>query len=145
MSSPQDPYRPPTTPPGHAGPGAFGEPVPRAARNGLGVAALVLGILSLVSWFLFVGGIFGVVAVVLGLVGRGRAKRGEATNGGMALAGVITGMVGVLLTILVIAGVVSLLGGGKLTNLTECLQQAGSDQAAIDRCAAEFEEVVRGG
>lgn len=145
MSSPHDPYRPPTTPPGHAGPGAFGDPVPRAARNGSGVAALVLGILSLVSWFLLVGGIFGVIAVVLGVLGRARAGRGEATNGGMALAGILTGALGVLLTILAVAGVVSLLGDGKLTNLTECLQQAGNDQAAIDECSAEFEDEVRGG
>src|SRR5687767_11476175 len=75
----------------------FGMPPPPAGnRNGLGTVSLVLGILSLVTWFLFVGGLFGIIAVVLGFLGRGKAKRGEASNGGMALAGIITGALGIL-------------------------------------------------
>lgn len=128
-----------TPPPSHGAP-QFGMPRPPAGnRNGFGVAALVLGVLSLITWFLFVGGLFGVIAVVLGAIGRGRAKRGEANNGGMALAGLIMGAVGVLLTILVIVGVAALWNSEEFSTVRECVQEAGSDQAAIDACAEQFE------
>ena len=130
----------PGFPPPSYGSPQFGMPPPPAGnRNGFGVAALVLGILSLVTWFLFVGGLFGVIAVVLGVIGRGRAKRGEANNGGMALAGLITGAVGVLLTILVIVGVAALWNSEEFSTVRECVEEAGSDQAAIDACAEQFE------
>src|SRR5688572_26315443 len=130
----------PGFPPPSYGAQQFGMPPPPAGnRNGFGVAALVLGILSLVTWFLFVGGLFGAIAVVLGVIGRGRAKRGEANNGGMALAGLITGAVGVLLTILVIVGVAALWNSEEFSTVRECVEEAGSDQAAIDECAEQFE------
>ena len=131
----------PGFPPPAFGQQQFGMPPPPAGnRNGFGTAALVLGILSLVTWFLFVGGLFGIVAIVLGALGRGRAKRGEASNGGMALAGIITGALGVLLTILVIVGVAALFSTGEFSNLTDCLQDAGGDQEAIDDCQRQFED-----
>ena len=118
-------------------------PAPAGNRNGLGTAALVLGILSLVTWFLFIGGVFGIIAVVLGALGRGRAKRREASNGGMALAGIITGAVGVLLTVLVVVGVAALWNSEEFSNVRECLEEAGSDQEAIDDCARQFEDSVQ--
>ena len=55
--------------------------------NGLGIASLVTAIIALLS---VVGGIvLGVVAVILGFLGWGRAKRGEANNGGIAVAGIV--------------------------------------------------------
>ncbi|MEU6843786.1 DUF4190 domain-containing protein [Streptomyces sp. NPDC046716] len=69
----------------------------QAARNGLGTAALILGIIGALSGvipFLFwLAGILGVIALILGLTGSGRAKRGEATNKGVALTGAILGLV----------------------------------------------------
>lgn len=154
MTAPQDPFASPAGepagPPPQQGPPAwqgqqqFGmPPVPAGNRNGLGTAALVLGVLSLVTWFLFIGGVFGIVAVVLGVLGRGRARRGEASNGGMALAGLITGAVGILLTILVIVGVAALFNTEEFSNLTDCLKDAGSDQAAVDDCSRQFEDELR--
>jgi hypothetical protein len=124
-------------------PGAFGgSPSP---RNGLGVAALVLGILGLVSSLFVVGGLLGLVAIVLGVLGRGRAKRREATNGGMALAGILTGAVAVVLSALVLAGVASLFNQADFGSFTECLEQAGGDQAAVEQCQRDFEDRVTGG
>lgn len=164
MTAPQDPFASPggdAGPPPQSGPPAwqgqqpgygapsYGEqpfgmpPVPAGNRNGLGTAALVLGILSLVTWFLFVGGLFGIVAVILGFLGRGRAKRGEASNGGMALAGLITGAVGILLTVLVIVGVAALFSTGEFSNLTDCLQDANGDQQAVDDCRRQFEDSLQ--
>jgi hypothetical protein len=75
----------------------------RPARNGLGIAALVLGIIGSVSGlipFLFwLAGILGVIALILGLAGRGRAKRGEASNKGVATFGAVLGLVSLILSV----------------------------------------------
>lgn len=72
-------------------------------RNGLGTAALILGIigtLSGVTMVLFwLAGILGLIALILGLVGKGRVKRGEASNKGVALTGAILGLVSLVLSV----------------------------------------------
>ncbi|MEU2249454.1 DUF4190 domain-containing protein [Streptomyces sp. NPDC019224] len=67
--------------------------------NGMGVAALVLGILATVGFCMYgLGVILGILALVFGVIGRGRARRGEADNGGVALAGIILGSVGIVVS-----------------------------------------------
>lgn len=91
MSQTQPPQQYPQYPP-------FQQQPPRqVARNGLGTAALILGVIGALSGLIpllfWLAGILGVIALILGLTGRGRAKRGEATNKGIALAGTILGLV----------------------------------------------------
>ncbi|MEV8309628.1 DUF4190 domain-containing protein [Streptomyces flavidovirens] len=79
-------------------------PTPAAqARNGLGTAALILGIIGALSgripFFFWLAGILGVIALVMGLAGRGRAKRGGATNKGVALAGAILGLISLIMSV----------------------------------------------
>lgn len=85
-------------------PGYGGHPAP---RNGVGTAALVLGIIGVVlSWTVYAGFILGVLAICFGSVGLARAKRGEATNRGSAMAGLVLGIVAVaLLAVLIVIGV----------------------------------------
>lgn len=95
-------YPGPAFQPGPAGYPPYGQRL----SNGFGITALVLGIaavvLGLVGCFLaFVGIPLGIAAVVFGVLGRGKATRGEADNAGMALAGIITGAVGIVLGALV--------------------------------------------
>jgi hypothetical protein len=114
-------------------------------RNGFGIAALVLGILALITCWTVLGGIvFGLIAAILGFLGRGRAKKGEANNGGMALTGAILGLLGLAASIVFAVVVGSLLSRGDFGSLTECLESAGNDQAAIDECSADFEDSVTG-
>ncbi|WP_307131191.1 DUF4190 domain-containing protein [Streptomyces aurantiacus] len=69
-------------------------------NNGLGIASLVLGIVSAVGFCLWpVSLAAGVLALIFGLIGRNKVRRGEATNPGHALAGIICGAVGVVLAI----------------------------------------------
>ncbi|WP_392753334.1 DUF4190 domain-containing protein [Streptomyces sp. LN590] len=88
---PQQPYAPAQT------------PGLRSARNGLGISALILGIIGAVSGlipFLFwLAGILGVIALILGLVGRGRVKRGEATNKGATTFGAVLGLIALILSV----------------------------------------------
>ena len=66
-----------TDAPGTPPPGWTGSPAP---RNGMGTAALVLGIVGLVLALPIIGLLPGIVAIVLGIIGVRRANRGEATN-----------------------------------------------------------------
>lgn len=109
--------------------------------NGLGIASLVLGILSILTGLFLIGGLFGVIAVVLGFLGRGKAKRGDANNGGVALAGIITGILGMLIAVAVLALSAFLFSSETFQNLTECLNAAGNDQAAAEQCVEDFQPV----
>ncbi|MFD0308524.1 DUF4190 domain-containing protein [Streptomyces sp. NPDC127119] len=72
--------------------------MPMGPSNGLGTASLVLGIVAAVGFCLWpVALVCGILAVIFGAIGRGRARRGQATNAGQALAGIICGAVGVAL------------------------------------------------
>ncbi|MER6999276.1 DUF4190 domain-containing protein [Streptomyces sp. NPDC000410] len=80
----------------------YAEPA-RPARNGLGTAALILGIIGAVAGIFIIlfwlSGVLGVIGLILGLVGLGRIKRGEATNKGVAITGVILSVVSLILAV----------------------------------------------
>ncbi|MFG2336096.1 DUF4190 domain-containing protein [Streptomyces yangpuensis] len=87
---------------GYPFPGAY-PPYGRQPSNGFGVTSLVLGILAVVGCITsFIAVALGIGAVVFGALGKGRANRGEADNGGMALAGIILGAIGIVLGLLVL-------------------------------------------
>lgn len=116
------------------------DPSGRARRNGLGVAALVLGLLALpASATIVFGVLLGLLAVVLGVLGRGRVRRGEADDGGLALAGIVLGVLAVLASATLAAVGARVLDSDDGQRLQECLATAGEDQAAIGRCRSEFE------
>jgi len=70
----------------------------RQTRNGLAVASLVLGIISIPTLGLLVVG--AITAIVLGSIALNRIKKDPATHSGkgMAIAGIITSAVSLLLT-----------------------------------------------
>jgi hypothetical protein len=85
------PY-PPQPQPGSAG---------AAPNNTLGLIAMIVGIASIPLACCFgAGTVLGIIAVILGYMGKGKAEKGEATNGGQARAGLICGFVGIGIGIL---------------------------------------------
>lgn len=92
-------------PPGYGGGvgGGYGGPVVQR-RNGLAIAALVLGLLSIVGFITF---ILPALALGLGLAGASKAKKsgGAIGGGGMARAGWILGALGLagFVTVIVLA------------------------------------------
>jgi hypothetical protein len=137
-----DQYRPPVSDgqnlPGYGERPGYGAPTP-PPRNGFGIAALVLGLLALVLCWTIVGGvILGILAVVFGLLGRARAKRGEATNGGLSVAGIVLGIIGLLAAIGLLALGASLLNSPAGQNYQQCVQQAGGDRAKMQQCFTQF-------
>ncbi|MFF7362572.1 DUF4190 domain-containing protein [Streptomyces sp. NPDC008125] len=100
------PAAPPQPYPNYAGYDAYGGQAAWAPTptNGMGIAAMVLGILSICLFCMYgvLSIVLGVLALIFGILGRKRAQRGEATNGGQALAGIITGSIGILIGAVII-------------------------------------------
>jgi hypothetical protein len=105
----------------------------------LGIASLIIAIVALVTvWSVFGGVILGIVALVIGIVAWGRVKRGEANNGGVAIAGIVLGAIAIVAGLGFIAIWVAVFrqaGGG---DYIDCLNKAGNDQAKVQQCADQF-------
>lgn len=143
-----DQSRPPVSygqnPPGYGQGSGYGGPGARP-RNGFGITALVLGLLALVLFWTIVGGIvFGILALIFGLLGRARAKRGQATNGGLAVAGMVLGIIGLLLAIGLVALFASLMNSPAGQSYQQCVQQSGGDPAKLQQCFSELGNQVSG-
>ena len=115
--------------------------------NGMGTAALVLGIIAVILAVLLapLGLLLGIVAAVLGFLGRKKVARREATNRGQATAGLVLGLVAFLIGAIFTALVGSFLAenSDEIGNLTECLSEAGTEQERT-ACEEEFEGELGG-
>ncbi len=128
---------PPPPPQPYAG---YDAPMPTAPKNGLGIAALILGLLSLPAVFTVVGGfVLGLLAVIVGFVGYRRARSGEANNGGVAIGGIVLGLLGIIVSAVLIAFGFKMFNefGGR--DLVDCLREAGNDTAAQQECQNQFQ------
>jgi Domain of unknown function (DUF4190) len=140
---------PPGQPPpgGYPAPGGYPPPggYPQAAgrRNGVGVAALVIGVVALVLVVLLLfsplGAFLGLVAVVLGIVGLVRANRGEADNRGQAVTGLVTGGLALLIGIVVTISVGTWFSThtNDFRRFGDCMDNAVGD-AAREECARQL-------
>lgn len=143
-----EPPPPPPPPQWGAYPGSYPPPPPQpyagytppvGPKNGLGIAALIIAIVGLVFCWSVVGGvILGVAAVIIGFVARGRVKRGEATNGGVAIAGIVLGCLAIVVSLVFIPIYIGLFKESGFGNYVECMQSAGTDQAAQKKCEDSF-------
>ena len=124
MTDPQDPFAPApgpqppalpygTPPPPYGAPAPYGAPVTGGRSNGLGTAALVLGIIAIIPCsYLFL-----IPAV---------------TNGGAALTGVILGALALIPGIAFWA--IVLTNVPAVQRYDDCIKAAGSDQTLTDAC-----------
>ncbi len=115
----------------------------RHLSNGLGVTALVLGITSIFPGLYFIGLLLGPLAVIFAILGRKRVKRGEADNGGMATAGLITGIVGTLLAAAVTVGVIVVANSHGGSRFQDCINNA-TNQQERDLCSQQFRKDLTG-
>ena len=78
----------------------------------MATASLILGIVSIVfSFFWVIAVICGILAVVLGIVAKGKIKTDANLGGsGAATGGIVTGAIGIVLSIIIIAVAVIFLG-----------------------------------
>jgi hypothetical protein len=118
------------------------------SRNGFGIAALVIGVASLVAVISFVlfplGLLGGLIGLILGIVALAGGKTRGATNGGQATAGLICSVLALVLGIVlsVRVGTWAARNSGAFTRFDNCIAQAG-DRAAVSRCISRFANDVR--
>jgi hypothetical protein len=132
--------------------GAYGNDIPPGLlkpRNGAGRAALICGVLALlctIGFFLLVtvpvAIILGLAAIVLGFLGRGRVRRGIATNRGSATLGIVTGLLSLLILGGLVAGGVAVVNGTKsnpdVKALKSCSRSAGLNLNAQRTCIDQY-------
>lgn len=104
---------------------------PRRPSPALAITSLVLGILGLLGSIIVVGGLLGVLAVILGIVALVLARKGRASGKGMAIGGIVTGVLSVL-----ISGAIIALFGAVFSDpmVINCFEQANGDTAQVQRC-----------
>lgn len=115
MSYPPGPPQPEEPGYGHPVDGPPPGYAPVLPTNNKATAALITGITTLVlSWCCGLG-VLGVVAIVLGVKGRSeiRQSQGTQTGDGLALAGIVTGAVAVLVGLLVVALIIVVVASGS--------------------------------
>ena len=120
-------------PPPQGGPPAYGSPpsyypqpqygIVAPPSNGIGTAAGVLGIIAIILSFVpyidFAGVLLGILAIIFGAVGMGRAKRMGGHGRGMAVTGLVLGIISVALFVILLVVVYgTLYGATHTTSLT---------------------------
>lgn len=86
-----------------AGYGGYGPGYSTPRPKGLAIASMVCGIVSLVLLcFPYLGLPAGIAAVVTGVLARKKIQQGAAEGAGMALAGLITGIVGIVICLILL-------------------------------------------
>ena len=130
MTQPYDPWQQPPPPrqealpppPPQAGPWApaYGYPYQAPPQsNGLGVAALVLGIVGLLGcWVPIVGALVALVGLVLGIVALSKSRKAQRSNG-LAVAGVIISGIALLAGIALSAVILDMFADCDIANSTE--------------------------
>ncbi|MGW0121171.1 DUF4190 domain-containing protein [Streptomyces sp. NPDC003327] len=113
---------------------------PSARRsNGLAIASLVLGIAAvLLFWTVFGGIVLGLLALVLGVIGARRARRGGGPRSGMSVTGAVLGALGMLASAVILAIGASILNSDEFKNFDDCVAHAGT-QAERDACTRDFD------
>ena len=112
---PQQQY--PVAPPleGGYGGGYPGGGYGAAPTNGLALATLILGIVSIVTLLFGFGPLIGLVALILGIFALRRAKRTGGLRRGMAWTGTILGLISLVVGIVVIGAAIK--GASDCKNL----------------------------
>ena len=121
---------------------------PARAKYGLGIAALVTGVASLVASlsfvFLTIGLIGSLVAICLGAAALVRGRAGGTANPGQATAGLVCGLLGLAVGIVFAVRLGTFVASNTdvFTRFDNCLARA-SGRSQVADCIAQFARGVR--
>ena len=121
---------------------------PIRARYGMGIAALVVGVASLVAALSFVllpiGLVGSLVAICLGAAALVRGRSGGTANPGQATAGLVCGILGLAVGIIFAVRLGSFVASNTdvFTRFDNCLARA-SGRSQVADCIAQFARGVR--
>ena len=115
---------------------------PMRPKNGIGTFALVVAVLGLaVCWSVLGGLALGAVAIVMGLIGRGRANRGQATNRTVATSGIALGALAIVVSLAIIPAWVRVYREVQMPAYFDCVATT-SDQDGVRTCVDEFQKRI---
>jgi hypothetical protein len=121
---------------------------PARARYGLGTAALVTGVASLVAAVSFVllpiGLVGSLVAICLGVAALVRGRSGGTANPGQATAGMVCGILGLAVGIVFAVRLGTFVASNTdvFTRFDNCLAKA-SGRSQVADCIAQFARGIR--
>src|SRR5262249_44816926 len=127
------------------------QPLPNTqprSRNGLGVAALVIGVASLVAAVSFVlvalAVVAGVVVLLVAIVALAGGRHRGSTNSGQVVAGMVCSVLALIIaiTLSVRVGTWAARNTDVFARFYKCVAQA-ADRAAVSRCISHFADQVR--
>jgi hypothetical protein len=101
----------------------------------------VIGLVSVATVFAPI--ILGIVAVAIGFLGHGRAKRGIADNAGVAIAGIVLGGLAIVVGLAFIAIWATVWKDVRGGDYIDCMQKAGPDHVLQQQCADKFRKSVQ--
>ena len=106
--------------------------------SGLAIASLVCGILGVLTGiFIFSGLSLGLAGIVLGIVALVKVKNGTASGKGMAIGGIVTGALGMIVAVGVL-----ILGLGGIGMLSDCAENAVQDSSGNYVCTVHGETMT---
>ena len=112
--------------------------VPRGGASA--TIALVFGMLALVTSISIVGGIvFGLLALIFGVIGSRRAKRGLAYGRGRAIAGILTGLIAIIIAVALGGIALSIYNTSAGKDLRSCARSAGTNVSQLKACWHQYE------
>jgi hypothetical protein len=114
-------------------PMGYGYPaMPPQAKNGMAVAALVLGIVGLVTSIIVIGGVLGIVGLILGILAIKAANRNGGYRRGFAIAGTILSSLALVASIAVL-----LVGIWAANKVAPCVQQYAPNSVQYQDCVQQ--------
>ncbi|MFD3511902.1 DUF4190 domain-containing protein [Streptomyces sp. NPDC058657] len=115
----------------HTGPGV-------KHKNGMAIAALILGILSLPLILTVFGGIAaGLLALILGVIAARKARGGRAPHGVLAIIGAVLGALAMVVSIVILAIGASIFNSSEFKSFEECANKA-KTQSERTACEQDF-------
>lgn len=122
-------------------PAAGGQP---ASSNGFAIAALVCGIIALLlSWIPVINIlalVLGIAAVICGVVGMRRAAQPGVGQRGIAVGGLVTGIVAILLSVLIFVGLVAVFSDPEVREPIERIFEGEDPEEVIEELERQMEE-----
>jgi Na+/H+-dicarboxylate symporter len=96
----------------------------------MAIASLIIGIVSFFTAVVVFGGLLGIVGLILGIAALGRARRLQGTGRGVAITGLITSALAVLITLIVVFTVVPYISNHRpqFRQFTRCMDRAADAQ-----------------
>ena len=109
------------------------------AGKGLGIASLILGILALMTGWIFIGGLLGLIGLILGIISLIQAKKAGAPKA-MAITGIVLSVLGMLSAIVMGILVAFVFQNADIPGALEACQQYQNNQQLLEQCMRDYIE-----